>query len=67
MWLNIEKNKPPINEYIKLKCMIIGIGAPERKGWESIGILRANGRFTIKQNELKTVDFRKPTHWEKIK
>lgn len=65
-WKNIKRIKPPINELIGLKYMITGIGAPERKGWESIGRMRKNGRFSINQNNSKTVDYRIPTHWKII-
>ena len=40
-----------------------GIGAPEREGWVSVGRMRESGIFSIKQNDIRTVDFRPPTHW----
>ena len=46
--------------------MITGIGAPEREGWESVGKMRENGTFNIKQNQEGTVDFRPPTHWKEL-
>ena len=47
--------------------MVTGIGAPENEGWVSIGKMRKNGKFNVKQNIENTVDFRSPTHWREIK
>lgn len=65
-WRNIERNKPEVMELVELQHMITGIGAPEREGWESVGRMKANGKFSIKQNASNTVDFRPPTHWRYI-
>ena len=65
-WINLERGKPPVNKLVELQHMITGIGAPEREGWESVGRMREDGRFSIKQNDSKTVDFRPPTHWAVI-
>tara|TARA_R110000803_G_C11981221_1_gene320782 strand:+ start:2592 stop:2810 length:219 start_codon:yes stop_codon:yes gene_type:complete len=66
-WRSLKRSKPPLNELVELMYMITGAGSPERQGWESVGRLRENGRFSIIQNESKTVDFRPPTHWKLIK
>lgn len=63
---SLKKSKPPINVLVELQHKITGIGAPEREGWTSVGRLRPNGRFSIKQNVSNTVDFRPPTHWKSI-
>lgn len=65
-WKSLKKSKPPINELVELQHMITGPGAPEREGWISVGRIRENGKFSIKQNESKTVDFRHPTHWRPL-
>jgi len=62
-WRNLERSKPPINELVELQHMITDIGAPEREGWVSVGRMRESGIFSIKQNDIRTVDFRHPTHW----
>jgi hypothetical protein len=66
-WRNLKNSKPPINELVELKHEITGNGAPEREGWISVGWMRESGRFSIKQNAAKTVDFREPTHWKVLK
>ena len=66
-WINLKKSKPPILELVELKHMISGAGAPEREGWLSVGKIRENGKFSIKQNSIKSVDFRPPTHWKEIR
>jgi len=63
---SLEKSKPPINELVELQHLITGVGAPEREGWVSIGRMRENGSFSIKQNASGTVDFRLPTHWKSL-
>ena len=63
---SLKKSKPPVNELVELQHMITGSGAPEREGWFSVGRMRKNGKFTIKQNNSNTVDFRPPTHWRTI-
>ena len=63
---SLEKSSPPINELVELMHLITGVGAPEREGWLSVGRLRENGRFSIKQNDTNTVDSRPPTHWRTI-
>ena len=63
---SLEKSKPPVNELVELQHLITGIGAPEREGWVSVGRMRENGRFSIKQNASGTVDYRPPTHWRAL-
>lgn len=63
---SLERSKPPINELVELQHLITGIGAPEREGWTSVGRMRENGKFSIKQNASGTVDFRPPTHWKAL-
>ena len=65
-WINLKDNKPPVNVLVELRHLITGIGENERVGWVSTGRMRENGRFSIKQNKEKTVDFRHPTHWKLI-
>jgi len=65
-WRNLKKSTPPVNELVELSHHVSGIGAPDREGWVSVGRLREHGKFSIKQNEIKTVDFRPPTHWRSI-
>lgn len=65
-WRSLENTKPEINKLVALKHMITGIGAPEREGWESEGMMRRSGRFSIKQNASLSVDFRPPTHWKEL-
>ena len=66
-WKSLKNSKPTINELVELKLMITGVGAPEREGWESYGRLRSSGFFSIRQNELHSVDARNPTHWRSVK
>lgn len=63
---SLKNSKPPVNELVELQHLIVGAGAPERDGWISVGRMRENGRFSIKQNEQGTVDFRPPTHWKAL-
>ena len=65
-WRNLERSKPPIDDLVELRHIVTGIGGPEREGWISIGKMRKDGIFRIKQNDSKTVDFRPPTHWKKL-
>ena len=64
MWKNVKKSKPNENILVKVKHMITGNGAPEREGWESVGFIRSNGTWNIRQNDNNTVDFRTVTHWD---
>jgi len=63
---SLKRSRPPINELVELKHMVTGAGAPEREGWKSVGKMREDGIFSIRQNESGTVDFRLPTHWRLI-
>lgn len=63
---SLKISKPPVNELVELQHLITGIGAPEREGWISVGMMRENGKFSIKQNASGTVDFRPPTHWKAL-
>lgn len=62
-WIPMHKSKPPINTIVNLAFIVSGIGAPEVECWQTKGKLLASGRFFVKQNTSKTVDFRTPTHW----
>jgi hypothetical protein len=65
-WRSLTKSKPEFNKLVEVKYEPIGVGSPEREGWQSTGRLRSDGTWTILQNPEKTVDFRKPTHWKEI-
>jgi len=64
MWRNLKNTIPHAGIRVKVKHMITGIGAPEREGWESVGTLRKNGKWSIKQTIDNKVDKRPPTHWD---
>lgn len=63
---SLKNSKPPVNELVELRHLVTGNGAPERDGWVSVGTMRQNGKFSIKQNSNMNVDFRPPTHWKRI-
>lgn len=67
MWRNLKRSKPPVNEWVELQFMVTGSGGHREDGWVSIGRIKPDGKFIIKQNSEKTVDFRHPTHWQEIK
>lgn len=64
MWRNLKNSVPHHGILVKLKHQIMGNGAPERQGWQSIGRRDENGKWSIKQNKENTVDFKPPTHWD---
>ena len=66
---NINKYPAPINKWIKVEYLITGIGAPEREGWTSVGLLRDNGIWTIRMNDSIRRSYMplRPTHWRELK
>lgn len=59
-WRNLEKSQPKPNKLVKVACRT------EDNQWESTGRYRYNGKWSIRQNEQKTVDLRPPTHWKPL-
>lgn len=70
MWYNLQNIKPPSGIRVKVSHMITGIGAPERSGWESTGIMLKSGTFSVKEIfglDLNRLVEQPPTHWDYIK